>query len=262
MRKIYRQISLHTIPEKIVHQVKSLIKDGKLQPGEKLPPERTLADLFGVARSSLREAINILETLGFVEIKKRKGIFVRTVSSPIISDPLKQILEEDKSAFYKIYELRKDIELASSYLAAKLRNKTDLARLRKLLNRMKEDAHMSHISLSADLEFHIAIAQATHNFIRVHILKSIFDLSDDFNDFVTQRFADDTFHIAMVFAHHKTIFQAIQKKDQEGARAAMNEHLTWVEEEWKKFWTKNTKERPSVGRRKKAAKIGSIVTES
>ena len=105
MKNIYTQIRPHKISEEIVNQIKSLIKDGKLQPGQKLPPERTLADLLGVGRSSLREAINILEALGFVEIRNRKGIFVRPVSSPIISDPLRQILEEDKSKLYELYEL-------------------------------------------------------------------------------------------------------------------------------------------------------------
>lgn len=239
MHSVYRQIRLHTVPEKIVQEIKSLISEGQLKPGEKLPPERTLADLFGVARSSLREAINILETLGFVEIKKRKGIFIRTVSSPTLSDPLRQILEEDKDTFYKIYELRKDIESASAYIAAKLRTKTDLTRIKTFLNRMEKDTRRSQASLYDDLEFHIAIAQATHNFIRVHILKNIFDLSDDFIDFVRQRF-----NIAMVFAQHEKIFQAIQKKDQEGARALMNEHLNWAEEQWKKFRSRNIKKSP------------------
>ena len=238
MNTIYSQISPHKIPEEIVKQIKSLIKDGKLQPGEKLPPERTLSDLLGVGRSSLREAINILETLGFVEIKQREGIFIRPVSSPIISDPLKQILEEDKNKLYELYELRKDVELSAAYMAAKLRTRIDLANIKKFLKRMEEDAQSSYLSLSDDLEFHLAIAQATHNFLRVHILKNIFDLSGDYIDFIRNKLVQEKIHVTLIFEQHKKIFQAIQSRDQDGARSIMNEHLTWVEEKWKEFGRK------------------------
>lgn len=235
MNTIYSQIKPHKITEEIVQQIKSLIKDGKLRPGEKLPPERTLSDFLGVGRSSLREAINILETLGFVEIKKRKGIFIRTVSSPIIFDPLRQILEEDRRKLYELYELRKDIELASIYMAAKLWTKTDLAKIRKFLKKMEEDAENSHLSLSDDVEFHLSLAEATHNWLRVHILKNIFDLAADYMGIIVQNIIEEKTSIFSVLDHHKRIFQAIQKKDQEGARVIMNEHLTWVEEKWKEF---------------------------
>jgi len=238
MNTIYSQIRPHKIPEEIVQQIKSLIKDGKLQPGQKLPPERTLADLLGVGRSSLREAINILETLGFVEIKQRKGIFIRTVSSPIISDPLRQILEEDKSGLYQLYELRKDIELASTYMSAKIRTENDLVAIRKPLKRMEEGARNTNLLLDYDWEFHLAIARATHNFLRVHILKNIFDLAADYMRLIVQKLIEEETSIFTVLDQHTRIFQAIQKRDQESARALMDEHLTWVEEKWKEFGRK------------------------
>jgi len=238
MDNVYKQIRPHKIPEEIVQQIKSLIKDGKLRPGEKLPPERMLADLLGVGRSSLREAINILETLGFVEVKKREGIFIRTVSSTIMFDPLRQILEEDKSGLYQLYELRKDIELATTYMSAKLRTKTDLVAIRKALERMEEDAKNNHLSLDYDWEFHLAITRATHNFLRVHILQNIYDFAADYMGLVVQKLVEEKTNIFTVLDQHKRIFQAIQKRDQESARTLMDEHLTWVEEKWKEFGRK------------------------
>ncbi|HUV60301.1 MAG TPA: FadR/GntR family transcriptional regulator [Desulfatiglandales bacterium] len=238
MNTIYSQIRPHKIPEEIAKQIKSLIKDGKLQPGGKLPPERTLADLLGVGRSSLREAINILETLGFVEVKKREGIFIRTVSSTIMFDPLRQILEEDRGKLYELYELRKDIELASISMAAKLRTRKDLVRIEKFLTKMEEDAENSHLSLSDDVEFHLAIAHATHNWLRAHILKNIFDLATDYMGLIVQKLIEEKTGIFIILDQHKKIYQAIQKRDQKNARALMNEHLTWVEEKWKEFGRK------------------------
>ena len=235
MNGVFSQIRSYKISEEIVYQIKSLIKEGKLQPGEKLPPERTLADSLGVGRSSLREAINILETLGFVEIRMRQGIFIRSVSSPIMSDPLIQILEEDESKLYELYELRKDIESASTYMAAKLRTKTDLATMREVLKRMEEDVQKSRLSLSDDVAFHLAIAQSTHNFLRVHILKNILDLADDYMGLIVQKLNEEKINNYLVVEQHKEIFQAIQKRNQEGARTLMYEHLTWVEEKWSGF---------------------------
>lgn len=232
MNSIFTQIKPTKVSEEIVQQIKSLIKDGKLEPGEKLPSERVLAELLGVGRSSLREAMNILETLGFLEIKKRKGTFVRSVSSPILADPLMQILEEDKSKLYDLYELRKDIELGSAYVAAKVRTEKDLEDLEKWVMRMGEDAKSSRVSLRDDLGFHMAIARATHNFLRVHILKRIFDLSGEYIDFVRQQGIRDPYTVPRILNHHEKILEAIRKQEQDNSRKLMDEHLTWVEDEW------------------------------
>lgn len=234
MNNFYQQIRPHKIPEEIVQQIKSLIKEGKLAPGERLPPERTLADMLGVGRSSLREAINILETLGFIEIKVRKGIYVRNVSAPI-SDPLRQILVEDRSKLYELYEFRKDIELASIQAAAQRRTRADLMRIKKSIEEMEGLASDHHMSLALDQEFHLAVAQATHNFLRVHVLKNIFDLVADYMNLIIQGLVEERTGVPAVLEQHRRIFRCIQRKDPDGARASMDEHLTWVEEQWKWF---------------------------
>jgi DNA-binding FadR family transcriptional regulator len=235
MNDIYQQIRPQKVPEEIVRQIKSLIKEGKLIPGEKLPPERTLSDRLGVGRSSLREAINILETLGFIEIRVRKGIYVRNVSRPI-SDPLRQILVEDKSKLYELYEFRKDIEMASIQTAALRRTRADLVRIRRALEKMEGLAPDDHVSLLLhDQEFHLTVAQATHNFLRVHILKNIFDLVGDHMNLIIQGLLEEKSGIAPVLAQHRCIFHSIQAKDPETARSCMDDHLTWVEEKWKRF---------------------------
>jgi GntR family transcriptional repressor for pyruvate dehydrogenase complex len=238
MKNPYRQIRPHRIPEEIVQQIKTLIREGKLLPGERLPPERALADLLGVGRSSLREAISILETLGFVETRKRTGIFVRSVSSPIISDPLRQMLEEDKSGLYQLYEIRRDIELASADVCAQLRTKADLAAIRKLLVKMQEDARKDRLSLTHDWDFHLAIAQAAQNFLRVHILKNVFSLAEDFMVEIVRKLIDEKTSISQVIEQHTHIFEAIKRKDPAEARALMDQHLTWVEDKWKEFGTR------------------------
>jgi GntR family transcriptional repressor for pyruvate dehydrogenase complex len=222
------------VTAEIVHQMTQLIKEGRLQPGEKLPGERTLAGLLGVGRSTLREAVNILEALGFLETQNRKGIFVKSVSSPIISDPLRRILEEDKSALADLYGLRKDIELASADLAARLHTDEDLKAMEMHLARMKKDAADTRLVLGDDMGFHLAIAQATHNFLRAHILKSLFDLSSEYFVFIRKTIAVES-NIPMIFAQHDRVYEAIKRRDPEAARSAMDQHLTWVQAKWEEL---------------------------
>ncbi len=80
MKPFFNAIQQPKVSEQIVQQVLALIKGGKFSPGDKLPSERELIQLLNVGRSSLREAINVLETLGNIEVCKRKGIYVRSVS--------------------------------------------------------------------------------------------------------------------------------------------------------------------------------------
>ena len=75
MENLFKAVHVDKVTDKIVDQLEDLIKEGKLAPGNRLPSERQLIDILGVGRSSLREALNKLEAMGYVEIKKRKGIF-------------------------------------------------------------------------------------------------------------------------------------------------------------------------------------------
>ena len=100
---LFQEVQVEEVSDKIVEQLCSLIQEGRLTPGNKLPSERRLTDQLGVGRSSLREALNKLETLGYVEIKKRKGIFVKSIDSTLQLDPLKNMLQTDRLKIVQLY---------------------------------------------------------------------------------------------------------------------------------------------------------------
>ena len=235
MDKVFKKIKPQKISEEIADQIRDLIKDGKLQPGEKLPPERVFSEMLDVGRSSLREAINILETQGFVEIKKRMGIYVCSLSTSIISDPLRKIIEEDKNKLLHLYEVRKDLELASAFVAAEHRTKTDLERMKQALDKMESDTKKSVVNLYDDLAFHLAIALSSHNIFRSHILKNIFDISDDHLQYVMGIMIGEKASLLKLLEQHQNIYLAIEKQDPPLARTMMDEHLNWVEQKWKIF---------------------------
>jgi GntR family transcriptional regulator, transcriptional repressor for pyruvate dehydrogenase complex len=234
MEKLFSEIRPLKLSDGIANQIKDLIKTGELQPGDKLPPERNLAASLGVGRSSLREAINILETMGFVEKNKRKGIFIRSLSAPVLSNPLRTIIEEDTAKLFQLYEIRKDIELASVCFAARRRTPADLQRIETLLIKMEQDAHHNHVSIDDDIEFHLCVARATQNVIRVHILNTIFQLYAEFINFVIDTVSREKNDTLMNLALHQKIFSAIKAGDSQDARGAMMGLFNWIEGRWKK----------------------------
>ena len=229
MAQLFSEIRPSKISEQIVEQVKMLIREGHLQPGQRLPPEKEFTQQLGVGRSSLREAINVLEALGYLEARKHKGVFVSSLSEPILNDPLRQILEEDQTKLPHLYDLRKDIELAASQKAAERRDSQDLKRLAACLNRMARDKEHHKLALQDDLQFHLAIAQATHNFLRLHVLKNIFEISNAYIDLVRVKIIGNEVNIPEIYSQHEAIFKAIEAKRALEARDYMETHLTWVE---------------------------------
>ena len=233
MDSIYEEVRVSKVSDEIVHQIKKLILDGKLEPGEKLPPEREFAELLGVGRSSLREAINTLETLGYVEIRKRKGNFIKALSSSLTLDPLRRLFDEKTDTLLQLYEVRNDVEMASAYWAAIRRTEEDMARIENCLSQMRQSDEEDRFWWKEDLSFHLAVAQASHNFLRVHILKDLFDLSGKYIEEVLTRILLKPHNHAIVIEQHESIFRAIKEKNPDKAMSVMHTHFNWTNEKIK-----------------------------
>lgn len=229
---IYQRVTTKTVSEEIVEQIKTLIKESKIEPGEQLPPERKFAEMLGVGRPTLREALNHLEARGFLEIRNRQGVFVKNISTPLVSDTIHQIFREDKGMLPYLYEVRKDIELAGAYLAAQRRTDEDLALIEFSIRKMETDLAAGSIAISDDIGFHMAIARSTHNFLRVHILKHLFDVSGEFLDNVLKELAKETANLPSVVQQHRRVLEAIKTKNAQKAHDEMQKHLGWVQVQW------------------------------
>ncbi len=230
---IYQRVTTKTVSEEIVEQIKTLIKESKIEPGEQLPAERKFAEMLGVGRPTLREALNHLEARGFLEIRKRQGVFVKNISTPLVSDTIHQIFREDKGMLPYLYEVRKDIELAGAYLAAQRRTDEDLALIEFSIRKMETELETGSIAISDDIGFHIAIARSTHNFLRVHILKHLFDISGEFLDNVLKALAKEPANLPSVVQQHRKVLKAIKEKNAHQARDEMQTHLGWVQVQWR-----------------------------
>lgn len=230
--KLYQRVKPKKVSEEIVEQIKTLVKTGKLLPGEQLPPERAFADMLGVGRPTLREAFKHLEALGLIEIRKRQGVFISNISSPMVSNPLLQVFREDPGMLPYLYEMRKDIEIAAAGLAAQRRTEADLAAIQAPVDQMETQLKAGSFSILDDIRFHMAIARATHNFLRVHIMQHIFDISSDFLENVSSKLGRTPTELSHVMEQHRHVFEAISDQDPQRSRMEMERHLDWVENQW------------------------------
>ena len=233
----FKPIKQEKISTKIVEQIKTLIAAGELRPGDVLPPERELMALFSVSRPSLREALNTLATMGFIEITQRHRTIVKSLTAGRITEPIDHLLKEDFQTVFELIEVRKAIETWNSYHAALRAIPEDIARLEECLGAMRNKIEKNLSVVEEDANFHLAISEATHNKIQMHLMFSIYDkLKESLGKYLERIDMND------VHAQHCKIVAAIKKKDPDQAEARMREHLDYVQ-----FWVREITTQEGVG---------------
>ena len=216
----FQNISRDSTSEIIIQQIKRQIASGELHPGEKLPPERKLVELLGVSRTCIREAIQALAFSGYLKVIQGKGTFV-TETAPKYNEITKLFSKMSGFSLASLMEVRIMFEGEFVRLAALRRTENDLYQLSTCLNEMK-NAETTKIFFIKDLQFHLAIAKATRNEV-MNILMNIFGEllhheTNKIRDF-TGKSKQRTITITT------KIVDAIKKRDSEGAKEFMIEHL-------------------------------------
>lgn len=226
---MFRPVKTKKVYEEIVAQIKRLIVDRKLQPGDKLLSERELSEKLDVSRASVREAFSALEIMGIIEIRPGEGSFVKPVSYEGMLEPLSFLLQVEIEDLMQLLEVRKILEVETAALAAMRAREDDLEELEQALNNMREQITSGEIGDLSDADFHFAIARATGNVILVRVMSTISDLMT--NTFKASRkklFLME--HMPeLLYESHRQIFEAIAQHNPQTARKAMREHLTLVE---------------------------------
>ena len=219
------------ISEEIVNQIKQLISKGELKPGDRIPSERELATMLGVSRPSVREAIMVLEAMGFVESRQGGGTYVKALTEGSIMNPLAKLVEKrDPELLRSLAEVRMGLESWSAYLAAQRATDADIAEMRRLYGIMEKEAAKGGWSPDVDADFHYAITAASHNSLQMHVLDSIHSLFHATIQVALMEFYQQQGHVQLLLAHHRDIMEAIAAHDPETARRKMVEHLAMVEE--------------------------------
>ena len=213
------------IYEEIVRQVKGLIAEGRLRSGDRLPPERDLAEKFVVSRTSVREALRALESRGLIEIRAGEGAFVRDISVETLIETLALVILPHREAVGELFEARRLLEPAIAALAARRATAEELAEMERILEDQAKEVAQGRTGLGQDAAFHAALANSTHNRAITRIVSALVDL-------LTQS-REEALHTpgrpTRSHRDHARILEAIRRGDEPAARQAVLDHLIAVE---------------------------------
>jgi GntR family transcriptional repressor for pyruvate dehydrogenase complex len=216
-------IERRKVYELVAERLIARIGDG-LEAGDPLPPEREIMQQYAVGRSSVREALRMLESRGLIE-SHGNGAFVVAEPRNPFTDGLGMLLADGQTGLQQLFEVRRLLEGEIAGLAAERRSAAQLARLDASIQAMSAGLDSEDSYITADIDFHLILAEATGNRFVVHLMHAVRD---------QLRAAFGTvFHVpgspASSVAEHRAIAEAVASRSGERARDLMNEHIGRVQ---------------------------------
>jgi GntR family transcriptional repressor for pyruvate dehydrogenase complex len=224
-KPVYRTVKTSRLYEQIVQQVEESILNGQLKLGDQLPAERDLAQRFGVSRTAVREAVKALREKGLVEAYSGRGTFVTNETTHTIRQSLDLMIRvNQQEGAAHLAELRRMLEPEIAALAAPRIEEQLLGTMREAVAAMDRSLHEPDAYVEADLDFHLALAEAAGNPLILSLLDSIVGLLRDQR---ARIFKVDGGPERGQF-HHKRILAAVEARNADAARQAMRDHLEQV----------------------------------
>lgn len=220
------------LSDSIVGQIERLILDGALKPGDALPPEREFAQSLGVSRPSLREAILKLEARGLVHARRNAGYAIADVAAPTLTDPLVHLLQQHPPAAYDILELRGSLDELAAGLAAARATDEDRERLKKCFAELAKADRSRGDQLKptdSDLAFHLAVADASHNLVLMHVMRGLYNLLHSSTYRFRNRIQTLPGGEKKLHDQHRAIYDAVMRGKPEVARQSARRHLEFLE---------------------------------
>jgi len=224
---LFSPVRTSKVSDEVYKQLVSMIRSGRLRPGEKLPSEREMASEIGISRQSLREALYRAEIMGLIEVRQGEGSFVLSSVGRSLELPLRVLLEEQAERIFEFLEIRKVIEGWCAEKASTEATAEDLAKMGEMLEEMERNVPKQRTWEEVDMSFHLSIAAATHNLVAMRImeaLKESFDHFFRFRKIVTKPEKKD-----IIWRHHSQVYEAISRGEASLARQKIVDHLEYIE---------------------------------
>ncbi|WP_224814385.1 FadR/GntR family transcriptional regulator [Hasllibacter sp. MH4015] len=229
----FQRIEAEKLSQSVVKQIEQLILRGILRPGERLPSERELSERLGVSRPSLREAVADLQERGLLATRASAGIYVADVLGSAFSPALIELMAAHDEAVFDYIAFRQDLEGIAAERAAIQGSDTDLKVIDTIFHKM-EGAHRKRNpsdEAELDAEFHLAIIEASHNVILLHMMRASFNLLRQGVFFNRQQMFKNRTTRDMLLDQHRDINAGLQARDPMAAKAAVIAHLDYVKQE-------------------------------
>lgn len=224
------------LTERVAAQIKKAIDAGQYCPGDKLPSENQLAELFQVSRTSIREAVKVLAGQGLVEVKRGIGAFVTAATPDDHLTKLEDVIYRQKDQLLELFQIRRILEEEVAAQAVRKATGEDIDKLSKLIEAAEETAARNSETKIGELHainsnFHCTLLEITGNNTLKQIMNSLIDALDGSRRITLQLPGRHTISVA----GHRVILDAIKEGDENKAREAMRDHLRGVEENIKRM---------------------------
>ena len=221
---MFEPIERKKVYELVAERLVQEISDRRLNPGDELPRERHLAQVYRVGRSSVREALRMLESRGLIAPLGSGRLVVADYGNPL-NQSLALLLQMHDGDLRELFEVRRILEVESAGLAASRRTDADLAAMAEALRHMERGLQSPERYVGGDVRFHMAVATATHNRMATHVMRAIRD--------VLHRALLSIYHIPgspeRSLGQHQRILDAVTARRPAQARLRMRQHLLRVE---------------------------------
>ncbi|MES9995687.1 FCD domain-containing protein [Desulfovibrio aminophilus] len=222
----FRPAVRRKLSEQILGQFRELLESGRVGPGDRLPPERELARIFGVSRNSVREAIRALEEQGWVVSRRGDGTYVSDPESAAFEPPLAGAVRSRRKRLADILAFRRALEPEVAALAARNATESELRRLAAVLAEQAESLEHGRDDADLDVEFHRLLARAGRNGVFLSVFTAVQDVLAE----CRAESLRGPSRRAVSLVSHRRILKALEGRNPEEARTAMREHLDAVEE--------------------------------
>jgi len=220
----FEAIRKNRVHEEVARQIEALILK-KLHPGDKLPAERELAEMLGVSRSSIRDAIRRLEIMGMVAPRQGAGTVVREISPDALVSPLANVIAHKRQLVGELLDFRRMLEPPLAARAATHASTGDIGAMEDILRRQSMKVRSGELAVEEDSEFHYRIARASGNSVVLKVLDVVMDLLRE----TRERSLQSAGRPQKSLAGHRRILAAIRRRDPSTAQAAMRQHIDEVE---------------------------------
>jgi len=224
---MFYNISNKKVYELVIEQIQDSILKGELKKGDKLPSERELSESMSVSRTSIREAIRVLETMGIIESRQGEGNFICNKIESSLIQPLSMMFTLNNGSYEDIIELRRIVELEAVKLAAIRGTEEEFEDLKMITQRLIGNDKICN-KAEIDKEIHYKITCMSKNFLIKSLYNISLNLLEDFIVNSRQKIVEYYHEEETVNIQHKKICEAITSRDAENAYKYMKEHLDLV----------------------------------
>lgn len=236
---MFKKVKNQKLYLQIVNQIRNLITSGKLKAGDKLPPERVLAEKFGASRASIREAMSALEILGLIESKSSQGNFIKVdvTDASIDGELLKELLKNHSP--FEVFEARHKIEPILAAIAAERRTDEDITKLNTCLTKLntlgsqlEDDLNNIESYIEEDRKFHLLIARSAHNSVLFTVYSGVnLMLKEKHWKTLKRKAIFKEGNLKKFEKEHTEIFNAIYNSNPELANLKMQEHMIGIQKD-------------------------------